>query len=343
MFRIFTPARLLIVGLVLFAAAAFLYIVPSDEYILLPDRARPLAPFVSVKGEKPDGDPGGIYYVAVEVKKASILEKLFPSIREGSTLVPASLILGPKQSETQHRRQELQAMSLSQQVGAAVALKALGYPVKADSPGTVIEAVDPKGPSAGKLRPQDVVVTVDGKRTPSLIDLRRAIRSHRPGEAVRVSVRRGGKVEQVEIKTVPDPQDPKRPIIGVLSSCASQTFTRIDLPIPVHIDLGQVGGPSAGLAFGLDVVEELGHDIDRGNKVAATGEMCVDGTVAPVGGLKQKTIGARRAGADVFLVPAGENTSEAKRYAGSMRVIPVNSFRQALRALATLPRKQPNS
>jgi PDZ domain-containing protein len=64
--------------------------------------------------------------------------------------------------------------------------------------------------------------------------------------------------------------------------------------------------------------------------------MCLDGTVAPVGGLKQKTIGARRAGADVFLVPAGENAQEARRYAGKMRVIPVNSYRQALRALATL-------
>jgi PDZ domain-containing protein len=65
--------------------------------------------------------------------------------------------------------------------------------------------------------------------------------------------------------------------------------------------------------------------------------MCADGTVAPVGGLKQKTIGAKRAGMDVFLVPAGENTSEARRYAGGMRVIPVKSFRQALRVLATLP------
>ena len=87
------------------------------------------------------------------------------------------------------------------------------------------------------------------------------------------------------------------------------------------------------------MIEELGHDVDRGYKVAATGELCVDGTVVPVGGLKQKTIGAKRAGVDVFLVPAGENTSEARRYAGGMRVIPVNSFRQALHALATLPEK----
>ena len=97
--------------------------------------------------------------------------------------------------------------------------------------------------------------------------------------------------------------------------------------------------PSAGLAFGLDIIEEMGHDIDHGYKIVATGELCVDGTVVPVGGLKQKTIGAKRAGADLFLVPAGENTAEARRYAGGMRVVPVNSFRQALHVLATLHKK----
>ena len=72
-------------------------------------------------------------------------------------------------------------------------------------------------------------------------------------------------------------------------------------------------------------------------KVVATGEMELDGTVGPIGGVKQKTYGARRAGADVFLVPAGENAAEARRYAGNLRIIPVESFQQALSALSTLP------
>ncbi len=341
--RIFTPVRLFIVGLLLFGVAAFLYLVPSDEYVILPDRARPLAPFVTVKGEEPDRDGGGIYYVAVEVRKATILEKLFHGLHEGASLVPAAAVRAPGESETQHRREELRAMALSQQVGAAVALEALGYEVDVRSPGTVIVGVDPKGPAAGKLRPRDVVVTVDGQKVPTLIDLRRVIRRHEPGDTVDLTVRRGQSLRKFRVKTVPDPKIPSRPLIGVLTSCDLQTFTRIKLPVPVEIDLGQVGGPSAGLAFALDVVEELGHDVDRGNKVAATGEICADGTVVPVGGLKQKTIGARRAGMDVFLVPAGENTGEAKRYAGDMRVIPVDSFRQALRELATLKRKQAKS
>jgi PDZ domain-containing protein len=330
---------LLAAGLALAALAVFLYIVPSDQYIFLPDRAQPLAPYVAVKGERPDHDGGGIYYVAVEVKKASLLEKLFHGLHEGSTLVPAAAVVAPGESDQEHQRQELRAMAQSQQIGAAVALKELGYRVGVKSPGTVIADVNPKGPSAGKLRANDTIVAVDGRPTPFLPALRRAITRHPPGQRVSLTVRHDGKVRTVDVKTAADPQNRQRSIIGVLTTCSLQT-AKISLPLPVHIDLGQVGGPSAGLAFALDVAEELGHDIDHGHKVAATGEMCIDGSAVPVGGLKQKTIGAKQAGADVFLVPAGENAQEARRYAGDMRVIPVHSFRQALRALATLPQKQ---
>jgi Lon-like protease len=339
---------LIVTGCALLVAALFLYVIPSGEYILVPDRARPLSDQVFVKGERSDKDGGGIYYVAVEVDKASLFEKLFhglplPGIREGSTLVPASAVRAPGESEKEHRAQELRAMAESQKIGAAVALKELGYRVPVQSPGTVVAGVNPNGPSSGKLRANDVIVSVDGRPTPFLPDLRRAIARHRPGETVEVTVRRDRTTKRVAVKTVADPENPRRPLIGVLTSCALQTATKISLPVPVRIDLGQVGGPSAGLSFGLDVVEELGHDIDRGRKVAASGELCLDGTVVPVGGLKQKTIGARRAGVDVFLVPAGENAEEARRYAGKMEVVPVKSFRQALRVLATKPGEQAKS
>ena len=74
--------------------------------------------------------------------------------------------------------------------------------------------------------------------------------------------------------------------------------------------------------------------------MAATGEIELDGDVLPIGGVKQKVIGAQRSGADVFLVPAGDNAAEARRHAGDLRIIPVESFGQALRALATLKRNR---
>lgn len=332
MARLFSPVRLIAAGLVLLVVVLVLYVAPSDRYIFLPDRARAVAPLVQVQGERAEQDGGGIYYVAVDVRKASWLERLVPRLRDGSTLVPVSAVRQPGVSDTAHRRAELQSMERSQEVAAAVALRALGYKVEVRSTGTLISGVAPDGPAARKLEPGDVVVRVDGKEARTPAALRRIVRTHKPGETVRLTVRRRNALRQIAVKTVPDPRERNKPIIGVLI----EEDAKITLPLRVRIDLGQVGGPSAGLAFALDVAEELGRDVDRGYKVAATGELRLDGTIQEVGGIKQKTIGARKAGVDVFVVPAGENAAEARRHAGGLRILPVQSFRQALQGLATL-------
>ena len=154
----------------------------------------------------------------------------------------------------------------------------------------------------------------------------------KPGDTVQLRVRRVKETFDVSLTTVPNPRNAKRAFLGVVISDDAD----VNLPLDVEINLGNVGGPSAGLAFALDLREELGQSVDRGRRVAATGEISLDGKVHAVGGIKQKTIGARRSGMDVFLVP-GENAAEARRYADGLRVVPVDSFQQALRELATLP------
>ena len=334
--RLFTPGKLAAAALILAAlVVGILLITPaSNTYIFLPDEAHPVAPKVEVKGGKDPRGPGGIYFVDVIVRKATVLERLFPGIREGSTLVPASVINPSGVSESARRQGNLQAMARSQDIAAAVALHELGYEVDAVPIGALVTDVVPDAPAAGKLQPGDIVIAVDGKPVETPDDLRAAISSRRPGAEVALTVRRGSGQEKVTITTRADPREPGRAVVGVLTQQASN----IKLPIPVMIDAGNVGGPSAGLAFALDVLEELGRDVDRGCKVAATGEIGLDGSVGPVGGLEQKTIGARRAGAKVFVVPAGDNAEEARRYADGLRIIPVRTFQQALRQLATVPR-----
>jgi PDZ domain-containing protein len=126
--------------------------------------------------------------------------------------------------------------------------------------------------------------------------------------------------------------------IALIGFAAVQSAT-ITLPFKVAIDSGDIGGPSAGLAFTLEVMEKLGHDVTHGYRVAATGQINLDGSVSAIGGVEQKTWGVREAHAQVFLVPVdGGNAKEAKRFAGpDLTIIPVKSFAQALRALAALP------
>ena len=241
----------------------------------------------------------------------------------------------PGSSFAERRRQNLRQMDRSEEVAAAVALRELGYDVDAKPEGAQVVAVAPDAPAAGKLEPTEVIVAVDGTPVQTPDDLRRLIAKHEPGDTVRLRVRAGGATRVVEVGTIESPDEPGRPIVGI----QVEQFADIKLPIGVEIDLGNVGGPSAGLAFALDVVEEVRGNVDRGLRVAVTGELELDGGVAPIGGIKQKVIGARRSGADVFIVPAGDNAVEARRHAGDLRIIPVESFGQALRALATLPRK----
>lgn len=326
--------KLAAVGLAIGAiVVGALWVVPSDSYLLLPDRAKPLAEKVEVEGEKPDAK-GGIYYVDVVVRQASLLEELAGFTRpDGADLVPRHALVPPGSDFSERRRQNLRLMDRSEEIAAAVALRELDYDVQAQPEGALVAAVAEDAPAAGKIAPTDVIVAVDGDpvRTPD--DLRRLIARRDPGETVRLRVRSGDETEEVEVATVESPTEAGRPIVGI----QVEQFADIELPIDVDIDLGGVGGPSAGLAFALDIVEEVRGDVDRGLEVAATGELELDGGVLPVGGVKQKVIGARRAGADVFLVPAGDNAETARRHAGNLRIVPVESFRQALRALATVP------
>ena len=333
--RLFSPTRALAAGLVLAVAVAFvLWITPSSSFLLLPDKAKPLAPLVQVKGEKPD-ERGGIYYVDVIVRKASRLEELFSPLRpDGADLVPEEALVPPGTDIEDRRRQNLRQMTRSQQVAAAVALRELGYDVNAQPKGALVVSVASDAPAAGKLEPTDVIVAADGKRVRTPDDLRRLITAHAPGETVDLKVREGAGTRPITVGTIESPSAPGRAVVGIQVEQAAD----IHLPIAVDIDLGGVGGPSAGLAFALDIVEELRRNVDDGLKVAATGEIELDGGVVPIGGVKQKVLGARRSNVDVFVVPAGDNAATARRYAGDLKIIAVESFGQALRKLATLPK-----
>jgi Lon-like protease len=334
--RFLKPVRLLLAGLVLLVAVFFLWVLPSKQYIFLPDSAHAVAPLVTVAGGKDPNDGGGIYFVDVIVRKATLLERLFGGLHEGADLYRPSQVVPHGLSAGQQRRVDLADMRRSQRIAAAVALRSLGRKVQTVKDGALVTALQPEMPALGKLEPADVIVAVDGKRVRSPEDVAREMGKKKIGAPVRFAVRRGAKREVVEIETVVSSTEPRRPVVGVFLEQA----TDIRLPVDVSIDANGVGGPSAGLAFALDVLEELGRNVDGGHKIAATGELFLNGAVGPIGGVKQKTIGARRSGVDAFLVPAGDNAREARKYANGLRIIPVKSFQQALRALATLPDSQ---
>jgi PDZ domain-containing protein len=331
--KLLTPARLFIAGLALLVVVLALLVVPSNDYIFLPDPAHPVAPLVTVQGGH-DPTHGAVYFVDVVVQNATLLDKLTGgALRSGADLYPKQVIDPPGVTPQLRKKLDLQDMQLSQQVAAAVALRAAGKKVVLRPVGVRVTYVAQGLPAFGKLEPGDVVVAVDGRPTTTTLDLRKRMISHRVGDVVSFTVRRDKQTLVEKMKTVGFGKGKdRRPFVGI----GTEQALDIHLPLKVRINAGNVGGPSAGVAFALEVMEELGRDVVHGHRVAATGEIRVDGSIGAIGGIKQKTIGAREAHVDAFLVPAGDNAREARKYAHGLRIIPVDTFPQALRALATL-------
>ena len=143
------------------------------------------------------------------------------------------------------------------------------------------------------------------------------------------------RVEQVTLAE--NPENPRRPgqaFLGVVMRTKDRSFP---MPFDVNIDSGRIGGPSAGLAFALGLIEHLAAgELTGGHKVAVTGTIDIDGTVGEVGGVAQKTAAVRAEGAEYFLVPPGEFET-AKDHAGKgLRVIAVGTLQEAIEALGRI-------
>jgi PDZ domain-containing protein len=321
----------MVLGAIGVVAALVLWQAPAHDFLIVPDQAKPLESKVQVQGGHASAR-GDVYYVDVFVRRIRRLEELLPFTRpDGSRLVPEQEIAPAGTTDKERDSQNAADMQRSEQIASVVALRALGYHVVAVPRGILVTGVSPDVPAAKVLEAQDVIVAADGVPVRTPAQLRREIGRRKPGDDVRLTVRRNGKAKDVTVRTVPSPTDASRAIIGILVD----QDAKIELPFKVDIDLGDVGGPSAGLPFALEIARQLGRNVTHGCRIAATGELALDGSVLPIGGIEQKTIGVRRAGVDYFLVPVGENAETAEKYADGLDVIPVDSFQQALRKLAT--------
>jgi Lon-like protease len=294
----------------------------------LPDEPKNVDELVHVPNEPadPDEDQGSIYMVDIVVRKARLFERLFPQIYGGASLVPEREFNPENLPEQVRREQSLEQMSASQEIASAVALRALGY--KVESLGVEVSEIQVGAPADGPLEPGDVILEANGVEVRTTEELTNVMSEVEPGESVRLVIKRDGTRRPVSVGTKASSDEPPRAIMGILIR------PDFEFPVDITIDAGDVGGPSAGLAFALDIYDELGEDIDDGRKIVVTGALDVGGTVVPIGGIKQKTYAAHEADADLFLVP-DENLESARRYAGDTEVVAVSTFREALSVLTS--------
>ena len=298
--------------------------------------------------ERAGSGPGSILMVDVLVGKATPQQYFLHQIgllhwfEDGTVLVPNQAILGNTPA-SQLGCQDDQQMAAATQQAAVVALRRLGYTVGEHDLGAQIDEVGPgTAAAAAGMQCNDLIVAAGGHPVHTAGDLVSAIRGLAPGLATSFTVQRvrNGKQVSVQItaKLTGTPAEegqaakPGQAFLGV----STETRSTWSYPFDLNINVGQIGGPSAGLALTLGLLDSLtGGKLTNGHRVAATGTIDLQGNVGDVGGVAQKTVAVRKAGAQVFLVPVQE-LAAAKSEAGSMKVYAVSSLEQALTVLESL-------
>ncbi|MGH9129599.1 MAG: PDZ domain-containing protein [Acidimicrobiales bacterium] len=338
--RRWRPSRsltvVLVIGLLALAGIFIANAIPLNDYVLSPGVAQAVGPLISVPPAKGSASHGGILLTDVYESRISALQWPIYQLDPNVAVYPAAALFGPSVPAAQIQAQNLLEMVGSSELARVVALRRLGYQVP-EHTGAVVLQVQPHTPASalGGLQPGDAITAVDGTALSGAPALTAALRRDHPGQRVVLSVTHVDGTSGPEALVLTSrPQHPSQAYAGV--GVATEAY--FSLPFKVGINSKGIGGPSAGLAFTLGIMNALGGgDLTAGQKVAATGTIALGGGVGAVGGVPQKTLAVRKAGATVFLVPAGANYTQALSKAGPhLHVVAVSSLSQALAALRSL-------
>jgi PDZ domain-containing protein len=295
--------------------------------------------------EDRDGD---FYFVTISEPSQSLLSYWVGNVEPEIQFLTRDEKYGTA-TPSQRRQIGLEQMRTSEQVAQFVALQAVGFDGAELRPGDVVVAQtvclqpDATGcaepaPADEVLDPGDKILSVDGATVATVEDLVAQLADNEPGDVVELEIERPDVGRStVEVELIASPDDPERTIIGFIPFDTAS----IQLPFEISIDTGEIGGPSAGLAFTLTLIDELSEgDLTGGANVAVTGEIGVDGSVGAIGGLAQKASAVRQVGVEHFLVPAAqgeEQIARAREIAGDdVEIIPVATLDEALAALEAL-------
>ena len=310
-------------------------------YTLSPGSIRPTANAI-LSEEAPLIVPDhGVSYATVSVRGPVNIWELGVAWLDSEVEVVDEDLVTQGRSNEETKQANLVMMDQSKDVALKVALSQLGRSREAGA--QIIELVR-DSPAATGFLPGDVVIAVDGAEVKTSTDLVEAITARKPGDRVDFDVLRQpeGRDEvpepdHVEVVLAEDPRG-ERPGVAFFG-VRVRSWVQVDYPYEIHIDSGSVGGPSAGLAFTLGVIDMLTEgELAGSGSVAATGTIDMGGHVGPIGALDHKVDAARHAGIDLFLVPASQSEEELtlarERAKGEVEIVPVDDVEEALAVLA---------
>ncbi|KGP92025.1 hypothetical protein N780_00025 [Pontibacillus chungwhensis BH030062] len=334
--------RYFIVFAVVVVLAFFLAQYRLPYYIYQPGSADDLNPVVQVQdGFNSDGE---MHLVTVSGGPATPIRYVIAKILPYHEIYDIEDILPEGVSQNEYHHAQLQVMESSQEAAQVVAYQAAGKDITINYEGVYVMSVGQDMPAEGKLEIGDRIIEVNGKeikKSEELIDL---IAPLNVGDSVEVTFERKDKkmTETVSLQKHPEEE---RAIMGI----GLVTDRSVKVDPPVNFKSGEIGGPSAGLMFSLEIYDQLTEsDITKGYQVAGTGEISYEGKVGRIGGIDKKVVASDEEGIEIFFAPneggkEGSNYEVAKKTAEDigtdMKIVPVDTFEEALQYLKDLDPK----
>jgi PDZ domain-containing protein len=319
------PIRTAVVALVVGSLLIGATWIRLPYYAEGPGPARDVLPLISFDGRDRHDTGGSLVYTTVRLQRMTLLGLVGAWLDPVRYVIPEDEVYPPGVDKEQEEVRSISQMDQSKIDATYVVLRRLETYPRDHGEGALVESTAPTCPADGELFPGDVILRIGDTEIRSRTTASRAIDAAGEGEPLEFVVDVDGTREEASFTREPcGPEDEL--LVGVVLLDA--------FPFDVSMASGEVGGPSAGLMWALGLYELLDPgDLTAGRTIAGTGTIDLAGRVGPIGSIREKVIGAERAGADVFLVPVDNMPELEGVETGDMELLPVRTFDDALETL----------
>nr|WP_295971528.1 SepM family pheromone-processing serine protease [uncultured Bacillus sp.] len=315
-------------------------------YVSKPGMAKELEPIIEV--DNGYDEEGSFMLTTVRMGRANIYSYAIAKLNKYYKIYTVEEIRSKDETDEEYNVRQLHLMDASKMAAIEAAYKKAGKSVDYEYVGVYVLNVIPDMPAEGKLKAGDRIFKVDNHEFASSDEFLKYVSKKKAGDVITLTYERTGEINDTEL-TVAQFQDAKnkgRTGVGISLVDDKEIITDPE----VSIDTEEIGGPSAGFMFSLEIYNQLTkEDLTKGYHIAGTGTISADGMVGRIGGIEQKIIAADKAGADIFLAPnengdKGSNYQEAvavaKDIGTDMKIVPIDTFSEAVAYLNKLEAKK---
>jgi Lon-like protease len=335
--------RVTLVILIVLLAPSF-YFLPY--YVSKPGMAKELDPIIEVENGY-DGK-GSFMLTTVRMGRANVYSFFMAKLSDYQQIYHVEEIRGKNESDEEYNVRQLYLMDSSKLNAIEVAYKKADLPMEYIYNGVYVLNVVSGMPADGKLQPADRIFRVDGRDFSSSDQFMEYMSEKRAGESIKLTYEREGNIDEITMELALFQEEGSKGKTGIGIGLVDDKEIKVEPGVKVNSD--EIGGPSAGFMFSLEIYNQLTEeDLTRGYEIAGTGTLSSDGNIGAIGGIDQKVIAADKAGAEVFLAP-NENGAKNSNYQvalktaedieSNMKVIPVDTFDQAIEILLALEPKE---